>query len=278
MRGSVVQANATPRSVGRITTKLARVWTSVQNLAVAISKRINAIRTRKTPIPMANMGIRLNSPSPTNPSFLLVCIKGRRYATNLYHQNVQDVKSDQELFRNLRSVVFRHSWTHFFSLRTLTGIRFVEFTVCPRQLVSNLTQNRIPPSTQHAQYMLRPWPDDRVPRLCSDYLMHHFEYPECGDGIDLCLDQFPKKLKSQLEWCRNEENIGWGIYFIEGIHVAKLCLALFALASGSLVFGVVYWYKTKDIQGAYTVASYMTALTGLLLGTWQSWDSVRRES
>ena len=211
---------------------------------------------------------------PRDPSYLLLCINGKRHSTKLEHMEITDVKSDSQLFTNIRKTYGVNAISHMLSFRSLRAIRFVEFTLRKKFLVDCIRPNVVPP-TSRTEYDFCPRPVQHLPPLGTRYLMHLFEFPEDGDDAYICLYQFPKKQKDRLQWSSSpspESNIGWGIYFVEDLDLAKVyAVILIMMAFGSLVFGILYWYFERDIQGAFTVASYITSLLSLLMGAWQAW-------
>jgi hypothetical protein len=61
-------------------------------------------------------------------------------------------------------------------------------------------------------------------------------------------------------------NLGWGLHFVETLNISLIIWILFGLTLASgLIFGISWNILRDDISGAYTVASYITALMTFLL-------------
>ncbi|KAF2188465.1 hypothetical protein K469DRAFT_627030 [Zopfia rhizophila CBS 207.26] len=213
------------------------------------------------------------SQSPShNSDFLLLCIKNTKYSTALRILEARNMKSDQELFHSLRSLYLQNSCFSIFSLQTLKQIRFVQFVLRKNSLVDRLECHILPPPTA-THYGFSPRPPDLVPPIGEDYMMHRFSVPHDGDGDNTCLNQIPKRLGQRPDRGVPPDNhLGWGLYFVEGPHLGKVYgILAIVIATGSLLFGILYFIFQRDVQGAFTVAAYITSLLTLLVGTWQMW-------
>jgi hypothetical protein len=86
---------------------------------------------------------------------------------------------------------------------------------------------------------------------------------------DFFSKRFPKKIREpcQFTWDDSQTaNLGWGLHIVESLNVALLVWIAFAFtAVAGLVFGISWTVMKDDVSGAYTVASYITALMTLLL-------------
>jgi hypothetical protein len=100
--------------------------------------------------------------------------------------------------------------------------------------------------------------------------MMHLWYckEEFGSG-DFYFKRLPKKKKEPCRFVRGDSptsNVGWGIHVVETLNISLVVWILFGLtAISGLVFGISWTLLRDDISGAFTVASYVTALITLLL-------------
>jgi len=105
-------------------------------------------------------------------------------------------------------------------------------------------------------------PNDLVPPVGSNYLMHLFRHPEDYDGELVAYLRTPKK-RGRLEF-----GVGWGINLVEGFlpeRVWAFVVGFFALCS--LVFAITWaCRKGDDVQGAFGVASWICTLATLAVG------------
>ena len=93
--------------------------------------------------------------------------------------------------------------------------------------------------------------------------------------MSLCLDRFPKKMKRPLVYRDKGDNIGWGIYFTESLHIAMVVTVVFVLMLvAGLTFGICWSLLEQDIQGAWTVAAWITSTLALGLSALTAWATI----
>jgi len=74
-------------------------------------------------------------------------------------------------------------------------------------------------------------------------------------------------MSAQLFVTPTRPEFAWGVCFQEGWHWRTIYFLLVAvLVFGSLVFSAVWIYTRGDIQGAFTVSSYLVAVGCLFVG------------
>lgn len=122
------------------------------------------------------------------------------------------------------------------------------------------------------EYLCDPIPPEWSPPVGQSALRHLIEHPEClVDGQDWILKQFPKRRKGELVAQRAGPTLGWGIYLNEGWDWNKLRYILLACVLGDLLFALLWTTCKEDIQGAFTVAAYISAAATVVLG----WIGIR---
>ncbi len=98
--------------------------------------------------------------------------------------------------------------------------------------------------------------------------MHMWHCPEEVPEKDYFCKFFPKK---KYEPCKFEydsplPNLGWGLHIVETLNISLVVWILFGFtAVAGMIFGVFWSLLKSDVSGAYTIASYITALLTLLL-------------
>ncbi|KAH0539019.1 hypothetical protein FGG08_004413 [Glutinoglossum americanum] len=191
-----------------------------------------------------------------NKTYLLTCINSGRFATRVYHTQLRDVKNDQQLLTRLRAEYQKirgSALRSVFSLKDVNAINFIQFELRPNTLVDCLQKNQLPPA-KNTEYIYAPRPPMVIPPIGERYLMHIYTHPCDAPTDTTCLDRLPKKYE-RLSLGLTSENRGWGIYFVEGVHLPKTLLVLVGLLSiGGVVFGVYWTVVERDIQGAWTAA------------------------
>ena len=83
----------------------------------------------------------------------------------------------------------------------------------------------------------------------------------------------PKKKNEPVNFCADsdEENIGWGLHFVEGFNHAMITYIMFGSTMiVGLVFGVCWTVLKHDVQDAWTISAWITAVMTLGLMAWQS--------
>ena len=207
---------------------------------------------------------------------LHLCIEHGRYATKFHPLDVSKIKSDQELFIKMKSCrdSFNGRWRSLYSLRNLRTIKFVQFVLHKLQYVdvrpSSATPS-IPPYDKLAEFKYKydPIPPEYIPPVGENHLMHLYHHPECAhDSRALLLSLFPKKVLERLVVCpQRGMSTGWGVHFVEGWNSDRLWLVgLLLFVLGSFAFAVAWWVLEHDVQGAFSVATYITSLLALVVG------------
>ena len=240
-----------------------------------------AIRQRDPELPQHELQIdsneRSNDPrnQPTKPLYLLLCHSDSIYATKLLQLSVCGLKSDKRLFKVLQKNYkdLCGKWWSFLSLRTLTGIKFVEFELYKSQLVDIRQKPAIPPKALvGCEYDYKPVPPDLVPPVGENHLMHLFQHPQHADDDPICLGRFPKKLREMLVVCDSQyTSKGWGLQFEEGWNSKKTWIVGFVLfVLGSLLWGILWAVFENSIQDAFTVSSYIVSFMVVTMGFTQA--------
>lgn len=163
----------------------------------------------------------------------------------------------------------RGKWSSFFSLRTLRTIKFVHFEMYRSELVDIRKTDDVPPETEKGEYLYNPFPADFIPPIGENHLMHLYDHPEDAEIGPDCLNKIPRKMRQRLLVCpQRGTGLGWGIYFVEGLHWTKLWAVGFVGLTCSITFGALWTYFRNDIQGGFSVAACMmvmlTFTTGML--------------
>ena len=207
--------------------------------------------------------------------FLLLCIPYRQYATKLLQLDLQDLQSDQNLFKLLRSGYqdIRGRLKSSLSLKTIKSIKFVQFEMYESELVDVRRANDIPPEDRRDEYLYRPMPADLIPPIGENHMLHLYTHPEDANASTrVCLSRIPKKLRERLRACPVQgTSLGWGIHIIEGWHFNLLWLTAFIIVLlASLTFLIFWAILQHDLQGACGVAAYMLAFATLTVGSVQA--------
>ncbi|KAH7360332.1 hypothetical protein BKA65DRAFT_183060 [Rhexocercosporidium sp. MPI-PUGE-AT-0058] len=212
--------------------------------------------------------------------WLHMCLKKRPFATKLEPLHVcKDEKrndyTDATFFRALRNAYYtRRSWREKLLFK-LKKIEFVEFELCPEDLVDHITPDKLPPSLDEYDF-LPPPPLKKCPPIGAEHMMHLFT--SCSaqpQSASLYLRHIPKRIDKALSFPADviEGNTAWGLHFVEKLNSS---LAVTVLLSISLIVGIgfaVCWSVwKKDVQGAFGVASYVTSVMTLAVMTWQMWS------
>jgi hypothetical protein len=219
-------------------------------------------------------------PSTTPPPvrctslYLLLCYPSGRYATRLLQLELLTETSscDKSLFHALRGNYssMRGRWRSYLSFRTLHSIKFVQFDLYSSLLVDVKQQNSIPPPTNN-EYHYLPAPPELIPPIGENHLMHLYTHPDHAEPSPICFEKFPKKLREKLICNKAGTNEGWGLQFIEGWDMKKIFGLVFLLFGiGSLAIGVLWSVYNHSIQDAFTMASYMIAMTAVGMGSLQA--------
>lgn len=111
-------------------------------------------------------------------------------------------------------------------------------------------------------------PNDLIPPVGENYLMHLFHHPEDYEDELITYKRIPKKRGAKLRVCDSSDvGVGWGVHLVEGFLAYKvwtLFTAVFVLVS--LVFAIVWATRKGDVQGAFGIAAYVCALATLVIG------------
>ncbi|KAH4205897.1 hypothetical protein HBI40_235060 [Parastagonospora nodorum] len=145
-----------------------------------------------------------------------------------------------------------------YSLYTIQKISMVQFALRSRSEVDRLEPGMPPETIGH--YTCDPRKPDRVPPLGSDFLMHRFTSPFNCYSDDICLRQFPKRVKERPTPGTEPDNYtGWGIHLEEGLDLERLFLLILIGLLCSLIFGVIWAVCRRSVQDGFTVAGYIVA-------------------
>ena len=220
-----------------------------------------------------------NLPSTQAIIDLNMCVAQNRVLTKFHPLDLTSVKSNRALFAEMRSVreKLHHKIHNAFSLRALRTIRFVRFVLHKRHTVDIKDHSgalSLPPPDKLGVYKYRydPAPPDYLPPIGENLLMHLYSHPECADEecADL-LPLFPKKVLERLDVCPNRGmSEGWGIHFVEDWNWERIWVIGFALfGMGGVLFLILWWALEHDVQGASSMATYITSFMALALGVAQ---------
>lgn len=255
------------------------LFRQASNAFVTFRGSINGLRSSILPLfskPTAVDPIALQCLPEGRCRWLHLCLKKRPYATQLesLHVCIDDNQHkfiDATFFKALRKAYYgRRTWRDK-ALFALRKIQFVEFELCPDNLVDHITPNRLPPTVDEYEFQ----PTNKLPPIGEEHLMHLFT--TCSVPLpnsSLYLRHIPKR-KSQALCFQSDRiggNIGWGLHFVESLNGSLAVTVMFVV---SLVLGIVFavcWsIWKKDVQGAFGVAAYMTSVMTLAVMTWQMW-------
>ena len=128
----------------------------------------------------------------------------------------------------------------------------------------------MPPEARKEEYLYQPY--DLMPPVGENLMAHLFHHPEDANEKSITCLRAPKKRKVKLAVCPEQgTSVGWGFHLVEGWAVSRLwLLVLLLFMLGSLVFGVCWAVLEHDTQGAFSIAAYMVALVGIVIGTVQA--------
>lgn len=109
---------------------------------------------------------------------------------------------------------------------------------------------------------------DLIPPVGERYLMHLFHHPEDYEDELITYERLPKKRGMKLRvGQRADVGIGWGIHLVEDFLAYKIWsffTSFFVVVS--LIFGIVWAARKGDVQGAFGVAAYISALSTMIIG------------
>lgn len=215
---------------------------------------------------------RVPLPSSAEPTWLLTCANEGRFTTKLVHLSMDRsrIRSDKDLALTLREHYeqLNRSWfRRLIRTRGLTSISFVQFEVHRNRFADIRKTPDMPPvSLTKSEYDFAP--EDLLPPVGQNYLLHLFKHPEDYDGEEIFFRRAPKRRG------RLDVGVGWGIHLVEGFLASRVwTMVICFFAFGSLIFAVVWMAVMKDVQGAFGVAAWMTTLAGLSVAWAQAfWD------
>lgn len=243
----------------------------ILNLSLKIRK---ALSTKEPDLPLGRISPFLEAnpqPSPQDLQvvalFLLVCHDVGKFDKKLLQLPVSDIQSDEKVFRAL-SHHYQTKLTRLkslTSLRMLTGIKFVQFELYRKSQSVDVRLKNSVPEPNNSDYHYRPVPIDLVPPVGEHRLMHFFHNPDCAEDVPACLERFPKKAREKLI-CKEKPVItGWGLQLEEGPNIKKISIAYFIFVFISFIWGVIWTILKHDIQGAFTISSFMLAIAAPLI-------------
>ena len=208
------------------------------------------------------------------PLYLLLCIQHQRYTTKLLQPDLTGLDSDRRFFKLLGDSYhdMRGRWRRRFSLKTLRGIKFVQFELHQPDLVDVQRENELPPEERKNEYHYVPMPPKNMPPVGENLMLHFCTSPHCAAERGILLDRIPKKMKERLRACPTKgTSEGWGVYILEDWHVSMITILAYAiLLLGSLVCFICWSVLKHDLQGASGIAMYIMAFIGLGIASLQA--------
>ena len=140
----------------------------------------------------------------------------------------------------------------------------------PKELVDSLIPDQLPPPPpENDDYEYAPMPARTKPPVPKKLMMHLWHCREELAPGNFFSKRFPKKKKEPCKYVLDESptaNLGWGLHIVETLNVPLIVWILFGFtAISGLTFGISWSLLKDDVSGAFTVASYMTALMTLLV-------------
>ncbi|KAL8712595.1 MAG: hypothetical protein Q9220_003126 [cf. Caloplaca sp. 1 TL-2023] len=263
-------SSQSPDSAGLSSPNLSGASTS--SVAPVSQVGVTAPTQSYNPRPMSGQHTSATVACDPESKWLLVCARALNRPTTLLHMNVCAMSSDRQLFSELRQsyLQLKRAWYHRFSLKVVSSIRFVQFELHPKDLVDVRKAPDMPPQARQDEYQYQPY--DLLPPVGESLMTHLFHHPHDANEKAITFLRSPKKRKQRLAICPQKgTNVGWGIHLVEGWAMTKIwLLALTMYLSSSLIFAVSWSILEHDVQGAFGVASYFIALSGLGLGTIQA--------
>ncbi|KAI9701790.1 MAG: hypothetical protein M1836_001134 [Candelina mexicana] len=207
--------------------------------------------------------------SMTETLWLLTCANEDKFTPKLTQLEMDPAKveSDKALALALKNQYSqtRQKWWQILRVWGLTTIRFVQFEVHLTGVVDIRKCPDIPPSYLTSTYLFEP--SDLIPPVGEHYLMHLFQHPEDYEEELVTYHRMPKKRGERLRVSKERGvKIGWGIHLVEGFLIGKassLLVGFFVFAS--VVFGIVWSVKRKDVQAAWGVSAWICGMAALLI-------------
>ena len=221
----------------------------------------------------------IDQPSIREVMDLNLCIAQNHTLTKFRPLDLSSIKSNHALFAQMRSIreKLHNRLYNTFSLRTLRTITFVRFVLHKRHALDikeNLGPLSLPPPNKLSEYKYQhePAPPDYLPPIGENLLLHLYNHPECAD--EECADLlpfFPKKVLERLDVCPERGmSEGWGIHFVEDWNWERIWIIAFLFFRlGGVPFAILWWVLEHDVQGASSMATYITGFMALALGVMQ---------
>ncbi|KAH6716764.1 hypothetical protein BKA61DRAFT_310461 [Leptodontidium sp. MPI-SDFR-AT-0119] len=217
----------------------------------------------------AVVGEHSHQPRP-GCKFLHICVGKRQYSTRMDHIDICEKRTDRAIFHTLRrhyKEVRRELIGILFKVRR---IDFVKFQMGPNGLVYSLVPDQLPPPPpDNLEYEYFPAPPQTRPPICPRFMAHLWHCKEEVPEQNFFCKRFPKKKDTPCIFTSDNEptaNLGWGLHIVEVFNISLIVWILFGFtAISGLIFSISWTLLRDDISGAYAVASYITALTALLL-------------
>jgi hypothetical protein len=107
------------------------------------------------------------------------------------------------------------------------------------------------------------------PPIGPKFMMHMWSCKEETPDKDFFYKRFLKKKNVPCTFTWDEDpasNLGWELHFVESLHISLIICILFGFTvAAGLIFSISWAILRDDLSGAYTIASYLTALMTLLL-------------
>ena len=195
--------------------------------------------------------------------YLLTCVSEAKNTPKLSQLKLHkaNILTDKDLAIALRShyASVNQSWYRKLRLRGLTSIEFVQFYKHRNNFADIRKCPDVPPSGFPHDYEFDP--SDVLPPVGPHYLVHLFKHPHEYDDEKIAYLSIPKKAN------RLDGGVGWGIQLTEGFLPERIWLFIIALlVLFGCIFALVWAIKMHDIQGAFGVASFVTALVTMGFG------------
>lgn len=100
-------------------------------------------------------------------------------------------------------------------------------------------EDDIPPP-ENLDYCYAPVPDDVIPPVGEQRLLHLFNNPDCAEDVLACMDRFPKKLREKLACGGKAIAPGWGLNLVEGVCRTKTTIVSMICLLVSSIWGIFF--------------------------------------
>jgi hypothetical protein len=124
------------------------------------------------------------------------------------------------------------------------------------------------PTIGNTEYECSPaGPLETGPPIMPQEMMHMLDHPNLIDERERSvLNQLPKRICGQLQANGEEPAEGWGLYYEEGLNVFLVVnIVVWTSILASLLFGVLWTILRSDIQGAWSVSSWIVTTSALVV-------------